>query len=318
MKKKIIFSALTALLSASSFAIAGGPEVMPEDYFSGFYVGGIGGVHHNTFNGSSEVVRTVGFPASFPIFPAGVIQSNTPRGGDFNGYGGIQGGFGKAFNQFYLGVVGWGEWGQTSESDTRTAQIPFVPFVVPGVTVGGLPVAVSATASASTSTTFKIKNDEGVAAKLGWIVAPRTMLYGKIGASWANISVQNSVNTFSNLTVATPTAILLTTTTIGQAFSSSGQQTKVGLLLGVGLEQFVYQDLVSVNVEASYVNYGTVRSDPAPVVLNTTAAVPTVFPGAVFNFGPFTTNTFTSASTSARVTSLMAGLNFYFGRNWLF
>ena len=55
MKKKIIYSSvLAALLSASSIALAGGIEVIPEpDYFSGLYVGGIIGVHHNTFNGSS-------------------------------------------------------------------------------------------------------------------------------------------------------------------------------------------------------------------------------------------------------------------------
>ena len=60
---------------------------------------------------------------------------------------------------------------------------------------------IDTTASANVSTTVKITDEAGVAAKLGWIVAPRSMIYGKIGAEWARIKVSNSVNASNTVTV---------------------------------------------------------------------------------------------------------------------
>lgn len=309
MKKKIIYSSvLTALLSASSMALAGGPEIIPEpDYFSGFYIGGIGGVHHTTFSGSSEVDTTgISLFNLIPIVPAGVVQTVNVGGGSFNGFGGLQGGFGKVINHaFYVGLQGWGEWGSSSQTDTSTRTIPFATPIL-----GGL---FSAAYGSSTSTTMKVNNDYGFAGKLGWVVAPRSMIYGKIGASWADIQVSNSVASATTVSFPAVPAALITVSAASGA-TSSQTDTKIGLLLGIGFEQFVYQDIVSINVEADYTNYGHVDTTPSQITGNTNVSIPVI--GYSGNF-PFTTSLFTSASASTQVSSLMAGLNFYFGRDWL-
>lgn len=356
MKKKIIYSSvLTALLSASSIALAGGPEILPEpDYFSGFYVGGIGGVHHTTFNGTSTVNLTQPVNILLPFVPpvtlvqAGTLNSTSVSGGDYNGYGGVQGGFGKTFNHmYYVGVQGWGEWGSTSTTENQTITAPFngnpVNFAISRTTPSGTTYrdigSATVAASATTSTTMKISNDYGVAAKLGWIVAPRSMLYGKIGASWASIETSNSLNvnasastnfnhtrttvdgvTDRNLNIVTSNSVALSTGT------TSNTDTKAGLLLGVGFEQFVYLDIVSLNVEYDYVNYGNVSTPPATLTGTSTASatVTNNTTGVVIfnnstgpNGNAVTTNVQSSATSDAKTSSLMAGINFYFGRDWL-
>ena len=361
MKKKIIYSSvLTALLSASSIALAGGPEVMPEpDYFSGFYVGGIGGVHHNTFNGSSSVNLTQPVNILLPFIPpltlvqAGTLNNTNVSGGDFSGYGGVQGGFGKAFNHmFYVGVQGWGEWGSTSTTETQYAAIPFNnPTIAPptqstsfrcgeDTCLATRTFVANAAASASTSTTMKISNDYGVAAKLGWIVAPRSMLYGKVGASWANIETSNSLNvnassgtsvrrTLTNTTTSTPIYdfTVSTANSVGLSANSNQTDTKPGLLLGLGFEQFVYLDIVSLNVEYDYVNYGNVSTGPATLSGTSTASASCVnnltgtacngFPSGTTGPRPVNTNVTSQATSDAKSSSLMAGINFYFGRDWI-
>jgi len=315
MKKKIIYSsALAALLSASSIALAGGPEIIPvEDYFSGLYIGGTGAMHHATLDGGSSV-DFLGFTPIIPILPplfaAGNVFNDDVGGGSVDGYGGIQGGFGWTFNHvWYLGIQGFGEWGSQSNSNNGQVGPTTVSILPAGGILGGL---VTNTNQANTSTTVKISNDYGVAAKLGYVVAPRTMVYGKIGASWADVKVSNSTtasNSF-NINLILPSLINIST----NAFASSDTtQNETGLLLGIGFEQFIYQDMVSFNVEYNYVNYGTVDTGPTQLfgssslnilginVLNTPVA------GL-----PFTTQ----ANGSATVNSLLGGINFYFGRNW--
>jgi hypothetical protein len=339
MKKKLIYSSvLTALLSASSIALAGGPEIIPEpDYFSGFYVGGIGGVHHNTFNGSSTV--TLSQPiAILNIVPLTLVQAGTLNttdlsGGDFNGYGGIQGGFGKEINHlYYIGLQGWGDWGSTSTTETQTATVPFNSPIVRTFTPDGVTVTTttSRSASASSSTTMKISNDYGLAGKLGWIIAPRSMLYGKIGASWANIEVDNSLNVNAThgrsvQVVTTDGGVPIFSRSRTDVFnlganSSNTDDGKVGLLLGAGFEQFVWEDIVSINVEYDYINYGSVSTGPANLSGTDTVTRSATTPGGTF--GPTTTtngvtsNVYSSATTNAKTSELMAGINFYFGRDW--
>lgn len=354
MKKKVIYlSVLTALLSASSIALAGGPEIIvPEpDYFDGFYVGGMGGVHHNTFHTSSQINLTQPI-AIFNIVPltllqAGTLNSSNYSSGEFDGYGGVQGGFGKTFgHRFYAGVVGWGDWGSSSNTQSQTASIPFTPVNRTFAFTGQIgPINISnivnissnRSASATTSSNMKISNDYGVAAKLGWVVAPRSMIYGKIGASWANISVSNNLNTNSSSnfsynrliqasieggapqTIANIAFNRSTATSLGANSSASG--TKQGLLLGAGFEQFVYERMVSLFAEYDYTNYGHVSSPPAYLNGNRTtnnSFVITNGDGTVIvnnqtnTNNAVNTNVTTQASTTAQVSMLMAGLNFYF------
>lgn len=310
MKKKLIYSsALAALISASSIALAGGPEVIPvEDYFSGFYVGGTGSVHHVDFDGSNSV-NFSGFnpllnPALAAALTPGVLASNDSDGASIDGYGGIQGGFGWTFNHvWYLGVQGFGEWGSQSQTNSSTSG-PITTLDASGL--------ISSTSTTNTTTTLKLSNDYGVAGKIGYVVAPRTLVYGKVGASWANLKVTNSASTANILSTGPTVPGLISLASIASG-SSNTQNNQIGLLLGIGFEQFVYQDLVSINVEYDYVNYGSVSTGPVSLVGSSTLSVigvPVSNTGAVFL--PVTT----SATASAKVNSLLGGINFYFGRNW--
>lgn len=332
MKKKIIFPVLTALLSASSIAMAGGPEVLPPlDYFSGFYIGGIVGLQHFTIEETSNVVLTEPI-ALFNIIPltlvqAGELNSFNASGGNYVGYGGVQGGVGKVFWQhFYLGVQGWGAWGSDTENNTQTTDIPFATRTVsipainipPIVSFGGGNFNIMKEASATTSTSTEVSNNYGVAAKLGWVVAPRSMFYGKVGASWAEVNLSNSLTVHAN-TSAVNTDSGLTVLNADTTFnaSSSTDTTKLGLLLGIGFEQFVWEDIVSINVEYNFVTYGHVTTPAAQLTGNTFVTVPTISNNT---FGPFVTDTdvYTSATCdNIKISQLMAGINFYFAREWI-
>lgn len=311
MKKKLIYSsALAALLSASSIALAGGPEIIPiEDYFSGFYVGGTGSVHHADMDSSSQVNLTQNVPLNVatPLFVPGTILSSDTDGGSVDGYGGVQGGFGWTFNHvWYLGIQGFGDFGQ--QKSTATSNSTPISFVSSFRDVND-------TATVNTSTTVQIQNDYGVAGKLGYVVAPTTMVYGKIGASWANIKVSNSTTAVNNFNVTNGLGTTFVNVNTVATGSSSSSNTSAGLLLGIGAEHFIYQDIVSLNVEYDYTNYGTVNTGPVPLFASTTVTVNgNVVPGTPTPARQLPVTT--QASGSASVDEFLAGINFYFGRNW--
>ena len=77
----------------------------------------------------------------------------------------------------------------------------------------------------------------------------------------------------------------------------------------------MYEDVVSLNVEYDYSNFGNVSTGPATItaqIFNTTSG------SAVPVTDEFDTKATTQANiTGVQVSKLLAGLNFYFGRNWL-
>ncbi len=353
MKKRLIYSSvLTALLSASSIALAGGPEVMlaPEpDYFSGFYVGGFGSANHDTFKGNSTVDLNepvvIGYHDRrdfFNIFPITLIQEGNLNtydfsSGEFDGYGGIDGGWGLTFrHRFYAGIYGLGEWGTSSDTETQTATVPFGPGVTRHVNIRvpefkdrdhrfAADITTAHTASASNSTTLKITNREEVGGKLGWLATPTTMFYFKTGASFAHISINNSlnVNTSETTTIVRDDDVKkniarneVVASSVSLSANGSGSSTKTGWVVGGGIEQFVWERLVTVFAEYTYTNYGSVGTGPNN--LNGTAAFSRTFPDDpddnVSNSGiPISTNVTSQASGNVNVSTGRIGLNFYLG-----
>lgn len=319
MKEKIIrTSVLTALLSASSLALAGGPEViLPEpNYFDGLYIGGFGGVAHDSFEGSSDVVLTEPVAifniVPLTVFEAGNLNHSDFSSGDFNGYGGVKGGFGKQMRQLYLGVEGWGEFGSSSDTETQSAQIPFNTNIPVRLRPSKQRLFLNPQASATTATTMKIQDSAGVGGRVGWLATPRTLVYAKIGASWADIKVYNSlnVNASNNITDKNGNTVINVATNLSTG-TTSASAVKAGLDLGAGVEQMVV-DNVSVDVEYNYVNYGAVHTSPAQLTGGTTIETNSKW-GSFNRFIPLTTNVFTEGSVnSVHVSTLMAGLNFYF------
>lgn len=313
MKKKIIYSsALAALLCASSIAFAGGPEevIIPiEDYFSGFYVGGTGSVHHADMDGSSQVNLTQNITILGRNLPAGNVLNYDTSGASVDGYGGVQGGFGWTFgHRWYLGIQGFGEFGSQNSTSTNNSTL---------VNVSARNNTITDVATISSSTTTRVQNDYGVAGKLGYLLFPRTMVYGKVGAVWADIKVTNSFTATNNFNARSlnpnnPNFINVVATA---GNGSNNEDNKCGLLLGLGAEQIVYQDWVSLNLEYDYANYGTVNTGPVQLFGN--IAVNTGQGSRTINNQPIPLPFNTQASGDATVNSFLVGVNFYFGRHWM-
>jgi opacity protein-like surface antigen len=310
MKKKLLYSSALALLFGASSALAGGPEILPlEDYFSGFYIGGTVSLHHSDFESSTSIDLTnpVPPPPIQPILIPGNLLTIDADGESVDAFGGIQGGYGWTFlHRWYLGIQGFADFG-TSRSEQQSFSTP-VNFNIANIVTDRLDV--------ENTTQIRLGCDYGVAGKLGILLTPMTLVYGKVGASWANLKVTNTTTANNQFNINFPgtSTCAECVNTVAPA-SSSENSTKIGLLLGIGAEQFIYQDIVSINVEYTYVSYGSVYNAPEPVnlVASTTGT-------GVRNFGPtepvtLPVTTFTKVS-QARVDSFLAGLNFYFGRYW--
>jgi len=345
MKRKLFFVLASAAFLTPMASLAGGPEIIivEPDYFSGFFVGGTGAFHQAGFSGSNSANTAsavevtpptiiIPTPPSPPpprtvtidevFFPGGSLLANAIDGNAYDGFYGVQGGVGKVFNhRWYAGVVGFGEWGDQSDTSTSNANFQNISNVL--VTIGPTinQIVVPTTGTYNSSTTVKLSNDYGVAFKPGFLVSPKTMVYGKIGAVWADLEVSNSFSgtSFSQITdnVRNPTAPFYTAAA-SLTGASSNEENQVALLLGVGVEQFIYRDFVTINVEYNYANYGYVSTSTplnanGSITINSRAGAVTttnVIPVHLNNVGV------AEASANARVSTLLAGLNFYFGSHW--
>jgi hypothetical protein len=315
MRTKKFHAALFATGLATVSAFAGGIEVAPiPDYFSGFFVGGTGAFHMTAFDGSTSVTAPQDVTllltnfeeilVNEPLFPAGTILSFSNDGNAFDGYYGVQGGVGKVFNhRWYVGFLGFGEWG--SQSDTSPVFTQFKHELTDSVVEG-------INGNYSSSTTVKISNDYGVAFKPGFLVAPKSMVYGKIGAIWANIKVSNTTSGVNSFDVVD--SGVLNFGSIGSfSESSENSDNKVALLLGVGFEQFVYRDMVTVNIEYNYANYGRVSTSSSVTGQGTVNALTIPPPGMTGDLNaPINVNAF----ANAKVSTLLGGINIYFGSHW--
>lgn len=339
MKRNLKFGVALATSLSVSAAFAGGPEVIiTPDYFTGFYVGGTVAVHAMdadqsavyTSSPTAGVIPTFAFTnAGAPtaislVAPGAVFSSIDSNGASFDIYGGVQGGFNQVFNhRWLLGVVGFWEGGsQSSKTSSQQSNV----FSATTVNSFGDTFTSTGLADVNMSTTVQIANDYGVAGKLGYVATPTTLIYGKIGAIWADISSGSTVaGTVSTNTSATtvfspgvsPTDSVASNVSVGG--STTNEQTKVAVLLGIGMEQFIFRDWISVNLEYDYANFGTVNAGPVNVAANGTATGATsggtvVTPAQAINNAAFGS---LSSSARAKISTFMAGVNFYFHPGWL-
>jgi opacity protein-like surface antigen len=315
MKKRIIYSSLLTALFSASTAFAGGPEVMPVvNFFDGFYIAGFGGAHNNSFDGNSNIFLSEPVVVQredhrhrhhdpVVLFDSGTLDSGSFSGGGYDGYGGVKGGFGKTWNMLYVGAVGGGEWGQTTITSGQTLVVPFNHDLTIGDT------HINTSASATTTTTMKISNDAFGAAKIGIVPSPKALLYGVIGASFARVSVTNSLNTQTSFHADREDRrrpFSFDSFTNLNASSSSNNNWKEGLLLGAGAEYMVIPN-VSIGAEYDYTNYGGVNTGPARLTGTETNSRHEGEPRDI------TTNVFTSGSvTGVHVSSITGSLSFYF------
>lgn len=336
MKKINAFIAVFSLLAVSTVR-AGGPEfIVLPDYFTGFYVGGTISVHNLVSNQNSSfdpvediTVANVVLPIQpiyslMAILPASILSTNEADTGTIDIYGGIQGGLGKVFNhRWYLGIEGFGEWGkqQTTTTNTTTTPAQLSVTVSQGDTTFSQAI-VSNTTSITTTTSTKIKNDYGVAGKIGYLFTPTTLLYGKIGAVWADITVSSSMSGTNNASFLNSVFPMSDISSMNQLIftaSNSNSDTKTALLLGIGMEQFVYADRVSLSLEYNYADFGSVKTSGNVFVQSTTisSVVDDIDIPVNTQSMSQTLEDALSASADAKISTFLVGLNFYFGRNWL-
>ncbi len=320
MKRKIVFASALVSLFIFASASAGGSEIIVEpDYFSGFFVGATGAFHMAAFNGNSSIVAPEDvvvsglIPGANPavvtatVFSAGTLANNNISSSSYEGYYGVQGGVGKVFNhRWYMGIMGFGEWNNQSSTAENSSDFSTQAIIT------GLPFpSVATTGHYNSTTTVTVFNDYGVAIKPGFLVAPKSMVYGKIGVIWADLKVSNQVTGEDSATTENPVTGANELSYLGTFNGgSSNTDNQIALLLGIGFEQFIFQDFVTFNVEYNYVNYGSVTTSTA-IFGN----------GAVSSDSSISSATLTSpvisqATSNARISTLLFGLNVYFGSHW--
>ncbi|MBS0350939.1 MAG: outer membrane beta-barrel protein [Proteobacteria bacterium] len=267
MNKKVIYSmALTAFL-ATSAAFAGGAEVVAVQNvnpFNGFYVGGNLDFHHTGFdiNGSTDLYNSI-VPPNVKPFTAELSSQN---GGDRsnNLYVGPQIGWGKVFqNRWYGGLEGFADFGHANGS-VSTSSVQANDFV-------------------KVTNSAQVGDNYGVASKLGVLLTPTTLAYAKLGVSWAQIKTSVSFDT------------------LYKTASNSNRDMKPGFVWGVGAEQFVWKDLVSLYGEYTYESFGSVSTSATMPIAETIAGK-----------ADLTVN----ASSKANVSAFTGGVNFHFLNNW--
>ncbi len=192
-------------------------------------------------------------------------------------------------------------------------------LAVTAISVEDNPVAFATRATATTTTKTRLNNFYGGAAKLGWLPNPRTMFYGKIGAAWTNIKVSNTVSatTVSTLQVFSEDRDhdLRSTTTVSDTLNGSANEsdTKVGIFAGIGAEQIVWGDNVSVGVEWDYANFGSVNVGPfaltRTIQTTTTDEDGRTTPSPVREIPSAISS---SARGSANCSNILASVNYYF------
>ncbi len=330
MVKKIIYGGAVAALLTTSAVFAGGPEILPPPvYFQGFYIGGTIGGHAAkadqtaNFSSTTEAYEIVipGPPFNVPITVANnqPVASTDVDGGDINAYGGIQGGANWVWDgRWLLGIVGFweGSHGLRADSSSNQENSFNSSTTIPGPTT----FDVNNTSNVTLSTRTKIGNDWGVAGKLGMLLSPTTLVYAKLGAIWADIESSANVNGSIAGTTDVSSGSVLPTTTVNSITNVSGSTSnsndEVAFLVGGGLEQYVYSNVVTFFIEYNYAQFSSIGSGPVDVSSTTTATSAsgdTLSPtNPVSTVGTISTNT-----SKVRFNNVLAGFNFYFGQNWL-
>lgn len=329
MKKIKLYSTGILALMAFSSALAGGPDIIivEPNYFNGFYVGGTGALHYGSFSGWTNLddfsgrTAAVGTTASDLTNP--IVTINSFSDGVFDGYGGVQGGFGRVFRifnqKFYAGIQGFGEFGSQEVTSTVNAD---ATNIISQTDSNSITTGTSSETS-NTSTTISIDNDYGAAFKLGYLIAPTTLLYTKIGVVWAEINVSSSFSdtTLLNTTRTDNKGTSVQVTSNSTTFTSSGSSsdTKSAVLLGGGLEQYIYKDMVSLDIEYTYAHYGTVKTS-SPIFESNSTFLQTTDNGKVTTQTNSNSNLLAGTmqtSGTVNVSTLSLGLNVYFGKDWI-
>lgn len=259
-QKQIGLVALLSLFSLSIYAEA----------FDGFYFGGGIGGSQSAFD-VNQSLEIKPFSGGRNIYD--IVQNNKEKLTDGSFLGDLNLGFGHVFSQrWYLGIEG-----DAVFQDLQTDAAP-------------LTQERNSNLSFSQKTTVELTNQFSLAVVPGIVFKKNTLFYGKIGAAWGNFDVKSSTN-YSQLVDAPITL------SSNNSFSDSSYEN--GLLLGVGMEQFVTKNL-SIKLEYNHINYDTIHDNtPTASPINSNEPI------------PITGSMTDSAGVSASTNSVMLGIAYH-------
>lgn len=246
MKKSLIV--LSALAFTSLSALAGGPEMAPPPpppCFDGFYIGAGIGFQALNFNTRNAFLFIDDFNPDDGEASALIAQSNNGAGIDVSGT--FFAGYGLTFwdQQAYAGLEGW-----LTVSDISNRSRNFSSTFIPNSDVEDVSQIDVATDIKQTLNTVA----GGLDFRLGWLITPTTLIYGKVGVGWD--SVRTRIRTF----VAEFDGDGDQFDTTGSDLSRSRTRDITAFRAGGGIEQCINQDW-SIRADYTWSDYGTHRFD---------------------------------------------------------
>lgn len=268
MTRKILIGFVALAISSLAFA-SGDAFVKPvtPDYFNGLYVGIGAGLMHTTGTVDNDITDTItstetGFDPWVETLPTRL--SSDVGDTRFNGYAFL--GFGKTFAlsyarpTLYLGMELAAYYNPTKINvEASSAGMTDNDGSADPVTVGIF------------STYINVKNDFSFsgAARIGYLVTPRVMIYALAGVRLAKFDY----SIYHSATMSKPPVISgVSNSTL---FEKSDDKTAVGFMSGVGIETMLTKNL-SARAQYTYTHYGKMSFDDNNTATSTVTPSPRV------------------------------------------
>lgn len=241
--KKIVLSALLTIGSNTLIAgELGSTQKNPITPFKGSYLGvGVGGVFP-FYNTQGQTLVTARLPYLSAVNGSSNASSNNVFGNIFLGYGFL-------FNSLYLAPEVYFNAGRRPTASLAAQAVNSYPNEL-----------------LSTNTKAKLNAwEEGVDARLGWLVSPNTLPFIRLGAAFNTLKLSSNTTAYTEGSITPETKLL----------NYSGSKSFVGFRAGAGLEQKL-TSRVSVRADYIYTYYGNFSMQssnhigPLGPIINTT------------------------------------------------
>lgn len=273
-------------------------------FFTGFYAGaGLGGletygnINSNVLAGQIRSINLIDVNEGLNLGNAqnGHVYKASWLGLLDVGYGYVIGA-----SNVYLGLEAYAS---TATRNVNLANTTTLTDVVPAATP---PTVINAVLS--TNSTASLNNTEyGIDFRPGYVWCKDTLFYGRIGAAFNRATIHQR----NTLVVNYPDADI--TTPLVSTLNTNRNKNVVGLRLGLGVEQHVICQNLTVSLDYVYTDYGSIDTSG---IDNVNSLGPIVF--LTHHQGVrttrFTTRTFTG-DNKAKLSSnaLFLGVKYYFG-----
>jgi opacity protein-like surface antigen len=192
--------------------------------FDGFYVGADVGVNQGVFNVNSSAELNI--PGVTELIPRQQSYNSTTVAP----IGGLTLGYGKTFNRLYLGLRLNGDLSTLQKTSNSHLQENTFGY------------------TQTDQTKAKLSNDYGLLFQPGFLLTPRTLIYGLVGPEGSNLSVSNTTSFIAPVGVG-----------VG-AVSSTKRSEVIGIRAGLGFQQYLAHH-ISIGAEYDFTSYEHERAN---------------------------------------------------------